>query len=187
MDVSTDAVGTVTGTRSYEGYTNIRSEGSPTWLPPPKWLLPPTPAGREDSGDPSAQDPGGSKLGFIRLGFNYFISEEAFEYILEAVHFVANHGWRLLPLYRFNPASGLWRQPRAPSAPTLADAAIPRVSTDHALAHNLEEARLLVQTVQAASPSLPVSDPVIGEAFEQIRWFPLPGEALARLRGTHAA
>jgi selenocysteine lyase/cysteine desulfurase len=129
----------------------------------------------------------GAKLGFIRLGFNYFISEEVFEYILEAVHFVANHGWRFLPLYRFDPASGLWRHPSAPWAPTLADAAIPRVSTDHALAHTLEEARLLVQTVQAASPSLPASDPVIGEAFEQIRWFPLPGEALARLKGTHAA
>ena len=131
----------------------------------------------------------GAKLGFVRLGFNYFISDEVFEYILKAVHFVADHGWKLLPLYRFDPASGLWRHRTAPRAPTLADAVIPRVSAepDRALTQYLDESRLFVRTVEAAPPHLPATDPVISEGFEQIRWFPLPGEALARLRGTHAA
>jgi selenocysteine lyase/cysteine desulfurase len=131
----------------------------------------------------------GAKLGFVRVGFNYFISDEVFEYILEAVHFVASHGWKLIPLYRFDPASGLWRHRSAPAAPTLADAVVPRVSAepDCALTHYLDEAGLFVRAVEAAPPDLPVTDPVISEGFEQIRWFPLPGEALARLRGTHAA
>jgi selenocysteine lyase/cysteine desulfurase len=131
----------------------------------------------------------GAKLGFIRLGFNYFISEEVFEYILEAVHVVATHGWMLLPLYRFDPASGLWRHRSAPSPPTLANAAIPRVSTepDIALTQYVERARRLVRAIAAAPPQQPISDPVIGEGFEQIRWFALPGDALARLRETHTA
>ena len=32
-----------------------------------------------------------------------------FRYIVEAVDLVATHGWLLLPEYRFDPASGLWR------------------------------------------------------------------------------
>jgi len=51
----------------------------------------------------------GIKLSFARLGFNYFISEHVFQYILEAVHLLADHGAKLLPLYRFDPASGAWR------------------------------------------------------------------------------
>ena len=131
----------------------------------------------------------GAKLGFVRLGFNYFIGEETFEYIVNAVHFVADHGWKLLPLYRFDPANGLWRHHAAPAAPTLADAVIPRASAESegALAEYLEQARLFVRTVEAAPPYLPVCDPVISEGFKQIRWFPLPGEALAKLRGSHAA
>ena len=45
----------------------------------------------------------GAKLAFARLGFNYFISEAVFQYILEAVHLLADHGWKLLPAYRSIP------------------------------------------------------------------------------------
>ena len=51
----------------------------------------------------------GAKLAFTRLTFNYFISEAVFAYILDAVHLIAEHGWKLLPLYRFDPDTGLWR------------------------------------------------------------------------------
>ena len=122
----------------------------------------------------------GAKLGFVRLGFNYFISDEVFDYIVEAVHLIAEHGWKLLPLYRFDPASGLWRHRAVPPAPTLADAVIPRRLDwpDHALSHHLDEAQIIVRTVEAVPPYLPMSDPVISEEFEQIRWFPLPGPVL---------
>src|SRR5690606_3871474 len=52
---------------------------------------------------------GGIRPGWVRVNFNYFISDTVFEYILEAVDFVAREGWRLLPHYRFCPTSGLFR------------------------------------------------------------------------------
>jgi hypothetical protein len=51
----------------------------------------------------------GAKLAFTRLSFNYFITETVFRYIVDAVHLVADEGWKLLPLYRFDPDSGLWQ------------------------------------------------------------------------------
>ena len=51
----------------------------------------------------------GIKPGWVRVNFNYFISETVFEHILDAVALVAREGWRLLPHYRFDPATGLWR------------------------------------------------------------------------------
>lgn len=50
--------------------------------------------------------------GWVRLGFNYFIDEAEFDYILSAIELVARCGWRLLPFYRYDPASGTWRANR---------------------------------------------------------------------------
>ncbi len=51
----------------------------------------------------------GIKPGWVRINFNYFISEAVVEYLIEAVQLVATHGWALLPEYRFDPYRGLWR------------------------------------------------------------------------------
>lgn len=56
--------------------------------------------------------------GWVRLNFNYFIDEDTFHYLVSAVELVATHGWRLLPYYRFDQASGTWRY--GDSAPALA-------------------------------------------------------------------
>ena len=61
----------------------------------------------------------GTKPGWVRINFNYFIDEETFEFILAAVHLVARDGWRLLPQYTFDPASGLWRHQLGPADPPL--------------------------------------------------------------------
>ena len=45
----------------------------------------------------------GIKPGWVRVNFNYFISEAVFEFILDAVDLVASEGWRLLPDYAFEP------------------------------------------------------------------------------------
>ncbi|MAA77737.1 MAG: aminotransferase [Deltaproteobacteria bacterium] len=50
----------------------------------------------------------GIKPGWARVNFNYFISEDVFSYILDAVHMIANEGYKLLPLYQFCPMSGQW-------------------------------------------------------------------------------
>ena len=61
----------------------------------------------------------GIKPGWVRVNFNYFISEPVFAYIVEAVRLVARDGWRLLRDYRFNPATGLWKHHRGPVEPPL--------------------------------------------------------------------
>ena len=61
----------------------------------------------------------GIKPGWTRVSFNYFISETVFQYLVDAVDLVAEHGWKLLPEYRFNPATGLWRHQRRPVEPPL--------------------------------------------------------------------
>jgi hypothetical protein len=38
------------------------------------------------------------KPGFTRFNLTYFASDEEVEYILSALEFIANDGWKLLPL-----------------------------------------------------------------------------------------
>ncbi|WP_261841342.1 aminotransferase class V-fold PLP-dependent enzyme [Aliamphritea ceti] len=47
--------------------------------------------------------------GWSRLNFNYFIDEACFQYLLQAIDLVAEHGWRLLPFYQYDTASGVWK------------------------------------------------------------------------------
>ncbi len=55
----------------------------------------------------------GLKPGWIRLNFNYFLDEEEFDYLLDAVVFIADFGERFLLDYSFNPLSGQWVYRRA--------------------------------------------------------------------------
>jgi len=85
------------------------------------------------------------------LGFNYCISDEVFEYILDAIHLLADHGWKLLPLYRFDPCSGLWHHHEHRRAvPTLADVQLAGTTSepDSALAHHLEQARQIMRPLR---------------------------------------
>ncbi|MCA9607185.1 MAG: aminotransferase class V-fold PLP-dependent enzyme, partial [Myxococcales bacterium] len=50
----------------------------------------------------------GIKPGWVRVNFNYFIGEPSFQFVLDAVHLVANEGYKLLPHYAFDAATGLW-------------------------------------------------------------------------------
>lgn len=49
-----------------------------------------------------------AKPGWVRLNFNYFIPREEFEYILNCVIWISEHGWKLLNLYHFEDCKGLW-------------------------------------------------------------------------------
>lgn len=53
----------------------------------------------------------GVRPGWSRISFHYAISEETFEFLLDAVEFVAEHGARFVPLYRFDWRSGAWTHP----------------------------------------------------------------------------
>ncbi len=128
----------------------------------------------------------GIKPGWVRVNFNYFISESVFEFILEAVHLVANEGWRLLDDYRFDVQSGLWRHRRGTERPTMSlddirftpqGVIYPRpnkAEPESRLRDYLEEAR---EILAKATPRAEKDDDLeLSADFERLRWFPLPGE-----------
>ena len=49
------------------------------------------------------------RVGFTRINFAYFMRPEEINYILDAIEFIANYGWMLLPHYQFDQDSGVWR------------------------------------------------------------------------------
>ena len=134
----------------------------------------------------------GIKPGWVRINFNYFISEPVFGYLVEAVRLVAREGWRLLEDYRFEPATGLWRHRLGPSEPPLRlsqvgydDEGTMRYSRRVARAPESELARYLddAQALLAMRPrGAAVDDRAalsVSEDFEHLRWFDLPAVCLS--------
>jgi selenocysteine lyase/cysteine desulfurase len=133
----------------------------------------------------------GIKPGWVRVNFNYFISEAVFQYLLDAVHLVADQGRKLLGDYRFDPASGLWRHRRGPVEPPLRlhqlrydtqgrlrFAAAHAHASDTALPGYLEQARRLLAARPTPVEPDPGALPGLSEDFETLRWFVLPPECL---------
>ncbi len=120
------------------------------------------------------------KPGWVRLNFNYFISESEFDYIVEAVHMIASDGWRLLPLYTYEVESGIWRHrdglPKPPASLKDVDFTgaepVPMTVSLDALNDYIEEAK----TILSEAPL----DDGIGQHLtpeaEVLRWFPTPTE-----------
>jgi selenocysteine lyase/cysteine desulfurase len=63
----------------------------------------------------------GIKPGWTRLNFNYFISDEEFAFLLDAIEFIAAYGERFLSLYDFDWQTGAWRHRDAEGQPSLFD------------------------------------------------------------------
>jgi len=139
-----------------------------------------------------AQGCEGIKPGWTRVSFNYFISEAVFQYLVDAVDLVAEHGWKLLPEYRFDPTTGLWRHRLGNVEPPLRladlsyDAATGEFrhpTLDHqrapesALAEYLESARLRFNAASSTASTEP-STGALSADFEHLRWFELPAESL---------
>src|SRR4051794_13377320 len=145
----------------------------------------------------------GIKPGWVRINFNYFISEAVLDYVVEAVTLVAEQGWLLMPDYAFDPATGLWRHRAGPVEPPLRldqvtyDGETGEMTYPHhdepvpesALPGYLDEARAVFAAAglhdqatyddSAATPSMPsVSMPSVSADFEHLRWFELPAACL---------
>ncbi|HJQ92290.1 MAG TPA: aminotransferase class V-fold PLP-dependent enzyme [Acidimicrobiia bacterium] len=121
------------------------------------------------------------KPGWVRVNFNYFIAEEEFAYLIEAVHLVADQGWRLLPLYTYEADTALWRhRDGLPGPPTsLADLDFsggglepPMTAPIGELGEYLAEAKRIL----AEEPESGGASPDLGSAGERLRWFPNPAE-----------
>jgi selenocysteine lyase/cysteine desulfurase len=135
----------------------------------------------------------GIKPGWVRVSFNYFISEATFQYIVQAVDLVARHGWLLLPDYRFNPTSGLWRhkgglveppmrlsQLRFDARGKLRWPSRHERAPESALADYLDEARELFAKLAEQPPAGPDQRAIhrVSAGFEELRWFDLPDVCL---------
>ncbi len=121
------------------------------------------------------------KPGWVRVNFNYFIDEEEFAYLIEAVHLVADQGWRLLPLYTYEPETAVWRHreglPKPPTSLSDLDFAggslePPMTAPIGDLGGYLAEAKRIL----AEEPEPGGTSPDLGAAGERLRWFPNPAE-----------
>jgi selenocysteine lyase/cysteine desulfurase len=92
----------------------------------------------------------GIKPGWTRLNFNYFIEQDEFEFLLEAVEFIATYGERFVGLYEFDWRTGAWKHPSDPTKlPSLFDLPSVQPQTEPVpYQHYLLEARRLVETLQ---------------------------------------
>jgi selenocysteine lyase/cysteine desulfurase len=133
----------------------------------------------------------GIKPGWVRVNFNYFISETVFHYVVQAVELIADHGWKLVPQYRFSLESGLWRHENGPAEPPLrltdvgydADGRMtfPRhddTAPESVLADYLEQARALFASLPDADSHEQATDADLGDDLERLRWFDLPAASL---------
>jgi selenocysteine lyase/cysteine desulfurase len=130
----------------------------------------------------------GVKPGWTRVNLNYFISAATADYIAAAVELIAADGYRLLPDYRFDPQTGLWRHRDGPPKPQISlrdvtfgqDGSViyPRRhghAGEDAFTGYLRAAR----AVLAAHPARIEDGPTgLSAEFEALRWFPLPPACL---------
>jgi selenocysteine lyase/cysteine desulfurase len=137
----------------------------------------------------------GIKPGWIRVNFNYFVSDAVVDHIIESLLFVAKHGHLFLTDYHFNPDSGLWRHKDGPVEPPMSLNSISYNSSGemqypikhdrapesslkgyiiraHELAHEKKPAAASIE-------STAITD-LLGERFESMRWFELSEESIQK-------
>ena len=134
----------------------------------------------------------GVKPGWVRVNFNYFISEAVFEYLIEAVNLIASEGWKLLPHYRFCPMTGQWRHRGGRPEPVmrltdityrtghLEYRSLHRTEPEFALEGYLQEARRIIDEAVASYADSPEPEDERTD-FEALRWFPLSCEIRSEL------
>ncbi len=137
----------------------------------------------------------GIKPGWVRVNFNYFLSEMQFQFLLDAIHLVAEEGWRLLPHYDFDPDTGIWKHHTKVGNQVLKLAEISyragkleyrsrhATEPEWALPGYVEEARRIITASASHAPQEARPTQNLTADFEQLRWFPLPTEVMAELRG----
>jgi len=135
------------------------------------------------------------KPGWVRVNFNYFITETAFSFMLDAVHLIADMGWRMLPRYTFDVTTALWSHADAGRGSVLSFDEVTftpgglvhpenrSTAPESALRDYLTQAEALLA---GAEPARDVRNPEMGSDFEKLRWFPLPHESNRELTDTGA-
>ena len=133
----------------------------------------------------------GAKLSLVRVGFNYFISEAVFDYVVDAVHLRRRRRLEAAAALRVRPGH---RALAAPQRGRPRAGAEPRgrvIRRLDAAADARDRARGASSPATCARPAgswaeldcsaaaATTSDPSVSHRFERFRWFPFPGDALA--------
>lgn len=136
----------------------------------------------------------GIKPGWVRINFNYFLSDEVVDYLISAVLFVAQQGHLFLTDYVFYPDTGIWRHRNGPVEPAmrLRDVSYDKDGRMQYPVHNdrAPESALVTYLKAAgemasereARPSS-TQDPTastMSDRFESLRWFELPHDCLTK-------
>lgn len=133
----------------------------------------------------------GIKPGWARINFNYFISEEVFNYLVDAIDIVAKLGWKLLPHYQFDPKTAMWTHSKGFNQPVFGlhdivyshgQLDIDRTKTespDSALQDYLAHGKKTLENahIQIPCPAKLMLSPQV----QKLRWFPTPIEAAKKL------
>jgi hypothetical protein len=130
----------------------------------------------------------GIKPGWVRINFNYFVSDAVADYLIEAVRLVARDGWRLLGDYTFDTVTGRWQHREGPVAPPLSLHDISYSGGTPSMPHNDSTGgvELLAEHLQegaailgaAPEPDLSSHPGHVSADFEHLRWFDLPDGSL---------
>ncbi|KAL9973375.1 hypothetical protein ACROYT_G019827 [Oculina patagonica] len=136
--------------------------------------------------------------GFVRLNLPYFMSHDAVEFVLKAVEMVAEHGWKLLPQYMFNPETGEWKHRKHqvfrdrkwlgsisysdghmtyPSSSPITE----ETPSSYTECLSQAEESFLKATTNRIINSVGDQSLLLGEEGEKYRWFLLPSEAAQML------
>jgi len=131
----------------------------------------------------------GIKPGWVRVNLNYFCSEIEADYIIQAIEFIADEGWKLLPFYDFHAETGIWHHVDREIQPVLrlADLRLENGAFTSGVEHlrageeklpfYLRRAREIVDALDMASLSGNPIPPLAPE-LEELRWFTLPSEVI---------
>ncbi len=130
----------------------------------------------------------GIKPGWVRINFNYFLSDTVADYLIAAVSFVARHGHLFLTDYAFDPATALWRHRNGLVEPPLRLDQL-RYGDDGVLTYPRHQDRApesdlagyLAEAEHLAARAERAEDPdhaCVSEDFDALRWFDLPAQCL---------
>ncbi|KAK7097022.1 uncharacterized protein [Littorina saxatilis] len=140
--------------------------------------------------------------GFTRLNLPYFISQDELNFVLQAVAMVAEHGWKLLPQYMFNPETGEWRHKEhqvfrerkwlghISYGGGHMQYSLPKVNPKGPLPRSFQEclnmARQHISKAEKSRPKLADHTAMFDEEARPYRWFLLPSEASQLLSDSSA-
>jgi len=129
--------------------------------------------------------------GATRLSLAYFETPAHARFVVGAVKLIAQHGWRLLPMYRYNAPTGEWGHVNGfakfparrwlHNANLLQRASRVQLPTTTTLPADFDA--VLAQAVDVLLAPLAATSHVVEPDANALRWFALPMDALALLRG----